>query len=306
MPTRQESFLSENTAQSNATAHRIDRPMSDSPPSNLDQETVAGFEDEWQRFDQSVVSPEELQQHFDRYFAGFPWSDLPSGAEGFDLGCGSGRWARMAAPKVGILHCIDPAEGALEVARRNLADRPQCRFHLADVSAIPLPDDAMDFGYSLGVLHHVPDTAAGLQACVSKLKPGAPFLLYLYYAFDNRPWWFRTLWRCSDLMRRVISRLPHPLRYAVSQVIALLIYWPLASMAGLLERIGLNPERLPLAYYRNASFYTMRTDALDRFGTRLEQRFTRDEIRRMMENAGLERITFNDFPPYWTAVGYKS
>ena len=66
-----------------------------------------------------------------------------------------------------------------------------CEFHCASVDAIPLPDDSADFGYSLGVLHHVPDTQKGILECVRKLKPGAPFLLYLYYAFDNRPWWFR-------------------------------------------------------------------------------------------------------------------
>ena len=67
------------------------------------------------------------------------------------------------------------------------------------MDAIPLPDGSADFGYSLGVLHHVPDTQKGIIECVRKLKPGAPFLLYLYYAFDNRPWWFRTIWKISDL-----------------------------------------------------------------------------------------------------------
>jgi hypothetical protein len=50
----------------------------------------------------------------------------------------------------------------------------------------------------------------------------------------------------------------------------------------------------------------MRTDALDRFGTRLEQRFTRDEIKQMMHNAGLEDIRFSDSKPFWVAVGFKS
>jgi hypothetical protein len=49
----------------------------------------------------------------------------------------------------------------------------------------------------------------------------------------------------------------------------------------------------------------MRTDALDRFGTSLEQRFTRAEIQRMMEAAGLERVSFRDGAPYWCAVGYR-
>ena len=49
----------------------------------------------------------------------------------------------------------------------------------------------------------------------------------------------------------------------------------------------------------------MRTDALDRFGTQLEQRFTRNEIKNMMEKAGLENIKFSDSKPYWVAVGFK-
>jgi 2-polyprenyl-3-methyl-5-hydroxy-6-metoxy-1,4-benzoquinol methylase len=32
----------------------------------------------------------------------------------------------------------------------------------------------------LGVLHHIPDTAAAMRDCVRKLKLGAPFLFYLY------------------------------------------------------------------------------------------------------------------------------
>ena len=85
-----------------------------------------------------------------------------------------------------------------------------------------------------------------------------------------------------------------------------MVYWPLARAAGLLERLGSNPERVPLASYRHLCFYAMRTDALDRFGTRLAHRFTREEILRMMESAGLERIVFNTFPPFWTALGTKA
>jgi hypothetical protein len=164
----------------------------------------------------------------------------------------------------------------------------------------------MDFGYSLGVLHHIPDTEQALHACVRPLKPGAPFLLYLYYAFDNRPAWFRLLWRISDAIRRGVSRLPYRVRYAVSQVFAAMVYFPLARFAALMEKRGRNVSNWPLSAYRKLSFYTMRTDALDRFGTRLEHRFTRDEIQAMMQRAGLERIRFSDQVPYWCAVGYKA
>jgi SAM-dependent methyltransferase len=271
---------------------------------NLDTKTVEGFGDEWSRFDQSELSAGELSAMFDNYFHIFPWEMLPTDAVGFDLGCGSGRWARLVAPRVKYLHLIDPSS-ALEVAKRNLARQPNCEFHSASVDSIPLADGSCDFGYSLGVLHHIPDTEAGLRACIAKLKPGAPFLLYIYYRFDNRPLWFKALWKLSDICRSAVSKLPHGTRSAASQVIAATCYFPLARAAKLVEIMGIDPTFMPLSQYRNNSFYTMRTDALDRFGTRLEKRFTKNEIRAMMESCGLMDITFSD-RSFWTAVGFKT
>jgi len=272
---------------------------------NVDAKTVAGFSFEWTKFDQSNVSDVELRTIFDLYFAIFPWSALPENAIGFDLGCGSGRWARFVAPRVGKLHCIDASKDAIVVASRNLHELNNCEFHVASVDEIPLQDGTMDFGYSLGVLHHVPNTLDGIRSCVAKLKPGAPLLLYLYYAFDNRPSWFYLLWRLSDVARRVISQLPHTVRHFISFGIAILVYLPLARVAYLLEKLGSRVEWIPLAAYRHYSFYTIRTDALDRFGTNLEKRFTAQEIREMMEKAGLERIEFSESVPYWCVLGYK-
>lgn len=280
---------------------RADRAES----TNIDHRVVEDFGEEWSRFDQTKLGRDELQEMFESYFGIFPWEELPEHAVGFDLGCGSGRWAKLVATRVAHLHLIDPSEKALSVAKRNLQGMANASFHHAGVDAIPLPDASMDFGYSLGVLHHVPDTAAGIRACVRKLKPGAPLLLYLYYAFDNRPFWYIALWRVSEIGRRVISVLPHFLKVLVCQLIALLVYLPLARTARFLERRGIDVSRLPLNQYRNNSLYTLRTDALDRFGTKLEQRFSRAEIEKMMEEAGLGAIEFSERMPHWCAVGRR-
>ena len=103
----------------------------------------------------------------------------------------------------------------------------------------------------------------------------------------------------------MISRLPFPVRYAVSQIIAALVYYPLARLSLLLDRMGLNVRHIPLSTYRRLSFYSMRTDALDRFGTRLERRFSRADIRQMMLVAGLDNIAFSESAPYWCALGYR-
>jgi SAM-dependent methyltransferase len=271
---------------------------------NIREEVVDGFGEEWKKFDQSELSKEELEFIFKEYFGIFPWKMLPENAVGFDLGCGSGRWAKLVAPRVGHLHCIDPSI-AIEVAKKNLSANSNCSFHRNGVDDIPLEDNSMDFGYSLGVLHHIPDTAAGMKACVKKIKPGAPFLVYLYYAFDNQPFWFRAIWKASDLFRRMISIMPFPLRFVSSQLIAALVYFPLAKLSRLVEILGGKVHSFPLSAYRFKSFYTMRTDALDRFGTRLEHRYTRIQIQKMMEDSGLEKIVFSDSIPFWVAVGFK-
>jgi ubiquinone/menaquinone biosynthesis C-methylase UbiE len=275
------------------------------PNENRDPRTIAGFGDEWSRFDQSGADTEELKRLFDSYFAIFPWRELPANAEGVDVGCGSGRWARFVAPRVASLQCVDASSEALAVAKRNLADQPNVDFTCASVGSLPFEDGRFDFGYSLGVLHHVPDTLAGLRECVRTLKRGAPFLLYLYYALDNRPAWFRGVWKASDALRRVVSRLPSTLKHVAADATAVGVYWPLARAALVSEKLGLNVSSVPLSAYRRHTFYIMRNDALDRLGTPLEQRFSREQIRVMMEDVGLTNILFHEGCPFWCALGTK-
>ena len=271
---------------------------------NMDAETVASFGDEWSRYDQSSMSYSEASEIFMAYFSIFPWDMLPSNPVGFDMGCGSGRWAKFVAPKVGRLNCIDPSS-ALDIARRNLIDFKNIEYIKASVSESGIPINSQDFGYSLGVLHHVPDTESAINSCVSILKPGAPLLVYLYYAFDNRGWVYRLLWRASDLVRRIICKLPSRFKHLVTDIIAAIVYFPLARLSLLLDKVGINAASIPLFYYRNHSFYTMRTDSRDRFGTPLEQRFTKQQIESYMERSGLIDIKFSDNAPYWCAIGIK-
>jgi ubiquinone/menaquinone biosynthesis C-methylase UbiE len=276
-------------------------------PKNIDQATVKGFGREWTTFTQSEsdLTAEDRRAIFESYFTIFPWDLLPPQSIGADIGCGSGRWAMLVAHRVGHLHAVDPGAEALTVARNNLAGLDNVSFHQASVSAMPFKDGALDFAYSLGVLHHVPDTSQAIRDVAAKLKAGAPFLVYLYYAFDNRSAAYRTLWTLSNAARLLLCRAPYPVQIAMTAVIAVLVYWPLARTAALLEMIGMLPRSWPLAFYRRRSFYVMRTDAFDRFCTRLEQRFTRAQITYMLRAAGFADIKFSDKEPFWVALAIK-
>src|SRR5476651_2475874 len=77
-----------------------------SSPKNADQSTVEGFGREWTTFTQSPsgLTSEGRLAIFDSYFSIFPWNTLPPQSVGADIGCGSGRWAAIVAPRVGHLH----------------------------------------------------------------------------------------------------------------------------------------------------------------------------------------------------------
>jgi ubiquinone/menaquinone biosynthesis C-methylase UbiE len=276
---------------------------------NVDTRVARGFGKEWSTFrqDETSLAREQRETIFENYFRIFPWHLLPlGGGTGADVGCGSGRWAMMVAPRVVHLHLLDASPAALAVARENLKTHDNVSFHASSVGDIPLPDRSLDFAFSLGVLHHVPDTQRAIDEIAGKLKAGAPFLIYLYYAFDNRPSWYRALWAPSNVVRLAVSRFPHCIRVIISETIAAMIYWPFARLAALLSRFGVSPASLPLSWYADKTFYVMRTDAYDRFCTRLEKRFTRVQIEQMLLHAGFEQIKFSDSPPYWCAVGIKS
>jgi len=278
---------------------------SDFKKSNVDNKTVQSFGDEWERFDQVALQVDEALSIFEEYFAVFPWDKLPDEPVGFDMGCGSGRWAKLVSSRVGHLHCIDPSS-AINVARKALASKSNVTFHHATIDEHLLLAESQDFGYSLGVLHHIPDTEGGIKKCVKLLKKNAPFLVYIYYDFDNRSWLYRSIWRCSDLLRRAVYRLPPVLKHVVTDLVATIVYWPVAKMSWLLEKLSVPISGIPLSYYRRHSFYTMRTDSRDRFGTPLEHRYTRQQIENMMKRAGLRDICFSEKAPFWCAVGFKA
>ena len=205
---------------------------------NIDKEVVKDFGIEWDRFQQSELSEEELEKAWKPYFGIFPIEELDENSIGFDMGCGSGRWASFIAPKVEKLFCVDPSVEALKVAKENLSSFTNCEYVCCTAENFSVPDKSMDFGYSLGVLHHVSNTEKSLINCVRKLKKDAPFLLYLYYQLENRSFLYKFIWKLSDIARFIISRMPFQLKKILTDCIAIGIYWPFSRLAKIINLIG--------------------------------------------------------------------
>ncbi len=275
----------------------------DSTVNNIDDKTVKSFGDEWKNFNQ--FNDEDIKTAGDQYFDIVSEKILGKDKISLDLGCGSGRWTKYLAPHVGFIEAIDPSE-AVFAAARLLKGISNVRITKASADNIPFSNDSFDFIFSLGVLHHVPDTLRAIQSAVKKLKRNGYFHLYLYYNLDNRGPVFHFLFHLSNFFRKIISSLPPIGKRFICDTIALFVYVPFVLLAKLLRVLRIEAyNNIPLSFYIDKRFYIIRNDALDRFGTPLEQRFSRENIRKMMEKAGLTEIIFSEHAPYWHAIGKK-
>ncbi len=286
------------------TSNRIIRCF-DVPMDNIDPKTVSSFGEEWKAF--HGFSEKDLKRIGDMYFDIVNNDMLNEQSTVIDIGCGSGRFINYLGNRFKRMVGLDPSK-AIYAADELIGKNEKVELVMASTDNIPFPDGYFDFGYSLGVLHHIPDTQKALNDCVKKLRSGGYFLLYLYYNLDNRPFYFKILYYMSNLIRLVVSKFPLGLKKAVCAFLAIILYMPFILLCRFLRFIAV-PERIrrhiPLQVYERQSFYVIRNDSLDRFGTPLEQRFSRKQIKEMMEKAGLGEIVFSEKLPYWHAAGKK-
>jgi SAM-dependent methyltransferase len=277
---------------------------------NLDLGVITGFGHEWSTFSYSESEADDaLDSQFLAYCAPINLDQFDSGKSvAADFGAGSGRWTSRLIPYFSLVYALEPSDGANEVLRNKFSDEPRVVILRETVGVNSIPDSSLDLAVSLGVLHHIPDTSLAIRDVSRKVKTGGTFLCYLYYKLDDKPALYRVLFWASNVLRWVISRLPFALRRIIAKSIAAFVYFPMARIVRFLKNRGGNVLNFPLHHYAEMPFVMMQNDALDRFGTKLEQRFSKKDIIEMLQNSGFDLATlqFSDLEPFWTFSIKKS
>jgi len=272
---------------------------------NLDKETVESFGEEWIKF--SSFDEAEIERMGNEYFDVLHHSSVNKDSYVLDVGCGTGRWSYYLSSKVKFIEAIDPSDAVFSAVTLT-SNKTNIRVTKAGVDNIPFPDNSFDFIFSLGVLHHIPDTTGAIKKIFEKVKPGGYFLVYLYYNLDNRGTAFKILFKLSNGIRKVISSLPKGLKQLAAEIISFTVYLPFVFLSRICKALFPKKEwykKIPLSYYHNKSLTIIRNDALDRFGTPLEKRFSRKEIETMLREAGFTNIFFSEKTPFWHCIANK-
>lgn len=262
------------------------------------QRTAASFAYEWERFG---VMRDEWAKNFADYMRPHTSESL-AGKSVLDVGAGSGRHSFHAAQAGAQVVAVDLG-ASIDVARRNL---PASVLTVqADAEALPFEPESFDLVMSIGVLHHLPDTERALRSIARYAKPGGHVHVYLYWVPEQR--WHRRVLRAVTALRRLTVRLPHPVLHALCYPLAALL---LVTVVAPYRALRKHPRTdrlaaaLPLKTYADYPFAVLVNDQFDRFSAPLERRFTADEVRAAMQDAGLEDVVV--LPHHgWVADGRR-
>ena len=271
---------------------------------NIDHSVVKSFGEEWNKFDS--FDDFTIQRLGDMYFDLVKDFMLNMNSYVLDIGCGTGRWSKYISKKAGFIDALDPSDAIL-IADKLIGGIDNVRLSKASIDNIPFKDETFDFAMCIGVINNIPDPQKALIDCVKKIKIGGYFYTYLYYNFENKGPIFKFLFYIVNIIRWIICNMPSGIKRLLCDIIAIVIYLPVINIGKLLKLMGFRKfaNSLPLSFYQNQSFYIIRNDSLDRFGTSIEHRFSKERIKEMMSGSGLGEIVIADTMPYWHAVGKR-
>jgi ubiquinone/menaquinone biosynthesis C-methylase UbiE len=277
---------------------------------NLDKDVMGSFSQEWKKYNyMSSKYNSDLDSQFIAYTSPIDLTIFDNRtSKAADFGAGSGRWTSRILNHFSLVFAVEPSQGAFDVLREKFMSESKVIVLKESIGMNSIPDSSLDFAMSLGVLHHMPDTNQGLTDISRKIKPGGSFLCYLYYSLDDKSSFYKFLFGVSSLVRKVISRLPYGFRRVLSGLIALTVYLPLARLSKYAQTQGRDVSNFPLHHYADMPYIMMQNDALDRFGTRLERRFSKNAIAQMLEKSDfdLSTLKFSKLEPFWTFAVNKN
>ena len=132
-----------------------------------------------------------------------------------DVGVGAGRYADVVEKAGGEVIGIDISY-AVDAAFENLGLRENVHLIQADVFSLPLRGAVFDYVYSIGVLHHTPDTKSAFLRLPPLLKSGGKVAIWVYSAYYWPPGSIRET--ANQIWRKVEAYLPQRLLYALCYV----------------------------------------------------------------------------------------
>ncbi len=224
-----------------------------------------------------------------------------------DFGSGIGRWSYILSKRVNLKSLVvSDASDAIFVSRENLKEFNNVIFLKFDIDQCPFDKNVIDFGFCLGVLHHLPYDLNDSKKCINKIHNSCKEnLFYLYWKFDERGIFFKSLYKISNLLRlQTIKFKNYYTRKIISHFLTLFIYFPFIFLNRFFYTLKIPIKKMPLTFYTFMSYSRVRQDAYDKFFTSVEYRYSKNELKRIFYQK-YKTLIFSEKIPKWTFMAIK-
>lgn len=198
-----------------------------------------------------------------------------------DVGCGMGRFSDVAARWGATVVGIDLSR-AVDAAYRNLGRRPNVHIAQANIFELPFRTSTFDFIFSIGVLHHTPNTKAAFDSLPRLLRSNGRIAIWLYAKHTLK-------WRFSDLYRRFTPKLPKRVLYRLSYCAVPLYFTYKIPIVGLLIH-----WIVPVGDHPKSQWRVL--DTFDWYSPQYQWKHSYDEVFAWFEEHGLKDVRALDVP----------
>lgn len=110
--------------------------------------------------------------------------DLKTGFT-LEVGCGYGRFVDVVQRRGGRIVGIDLSTHSIELAYDFVGRKPNVHLVQCDLFKLPFRPAFFDRIFSIGVLHHTPDTRRAFAALPPYLEPGGQISIWVYHPADK-------------------------------------------------------------------------------------------------------------------------
>jgi 2-polyprenyl-3-methyl-5-hydroxy-6-metoxy-1,4-benzoquinol methylase len=230
--------------------------------------SVESFGFQWTTFEVRDAA-EDAQVFVEK--TGLPLSEL-QGKLVMDAGCGGGRYARLAAEHGAEVVAMD-LSAAVRQARASTRHLPNVTVVQGNLLNPPLAPGSFDIVYSIGVLHHTPDTHAAFRAIARLVKPGGHLAVWLY----RRNTWPQEIINTAG--RTLTTRMPRPALLLMARAGAIAGSVPLLKHLNKVINFSAHPR-----------WETRVCDTFDWWAPRYQFHHTEQELVRWFQETGFESV----------------
>ncbi len=214
-----------------------------------------------------------------------------------DIGSGTGRIVNMLLDAgVASVVAVEPSD-AFKVLVENTATRKEKITYLNTPGDGLASAQPLDYVFSIGVVHHIPEPRSTIQAAYRSLAPGGSMMVWLYGKEGNE------LYLALVLPLRALSRLVPDRALSACCYFLDLLLQPYIMLARILP---VPMRRYFLDHYARLSPSKRRLTLFDQLNPTYAKYYTKSEAEELLSREGFVNVrVFHRHGYSWSVIGTK-